>query len=483
MNLDSIKAIFFTGNNYFEQGHFKLAEKKYLEVLDHIPDHKSSLFNLLTIYLDNNLEFDKIRNLKKYKFEDYYFSKIIINSINLSTISDSIKFIEINIRNIKLNYEDNDHLLILYYLNLLYQNNNNFYKAFLLIKRFSKLKKNLSAINFVALYYLLIGNFNKAHFFNKLLYSLNSTDKTIKKNLGYSYLYFKNFKKGFELVENRNIYVDDDKFNLIEKLVDYKKVKNKNILIFAEAGLGDNLHFFKFVLFLVKKIDYSNNIFFYCNRKLQNLFSNINFDHKDRIKFICSEDKFEYNFDYQTSILSIPKVLNLSSTEILKFKDFKLIKKNNIPILKKNMKKNVGICYSGNKSYKNDRFRSIEFNTFKKLLNYNGNYHYFVLQQINDSASLQFDLKNFSYLGNEEFEVLPYILKQMDFVITTDTSIAHLCGILNVTTYLLLSKNAEWRWFDDNHISSWYPSVQILKQKKLNDWSSCSDYLKDKVLI
>ena len=54
---------------------------------------------------------------------------------------------------------------------------------------------------------------------------------------------------------------------------------------------------------------------------------------------------------------------------------------------------------------------------------------------------------------------------------SVDTSIIHLCGILNIKAYLLLNYNNFWTWFLDKKDTLWYPSIKIIKQKKFNDWS------------
>jgi hypothetical protein len=68
-------------------------------------------------------------------------------------------------------------------------------------------------------------------------------------------------------------------------------------------------------------------------------------------------------------------------------------------------------------------------------------------------------------------------LKQIDLLVTVDTSIAHLAGALGVRTLLLLSKAYDWRWQ-----KKWYKSVEVIKQKTLDDWPSVFEevYLKVK---
>jgi hypothetical protein len=55
-------------------------------------------------------------------------------------------------------------------------------------------------------------------------------------------------------------------------------------------------------------------------------------------------------------------------------------------------------------------------------------------------------------------------------VITVDTSVAHLAGLLDVETWLLLPHCAEWRWLQDRSDSPWYPSMQLFRQAAAGDW-------------
>ena len=72
--------------------------------------------------------------------------------------------------------------------------------------------------------------------------------------------------------------------------------------------------------------------------------------------------------------------------------------------------------------------------------------------------------------GNKSFEDTIGILKNVECLITSDTSIAHLAGTLNVKTYLLLSFNPEWRWFIEKKYKVFYPNIKIIQQNKPGDW-------------
>ena len=67
--------------------------------------------------------------------------------------------------------------------------------------------------------------------------------------------------------------------------------------------------------------------------------------------------------------------------------------------------------------------------------------------------------------GSNKFLDTTAILKYLDLVITTDTSIAHLAGSLGTQTWVLLSKVPDWRWFLEKEESIWYDNMRLFRQK------------------
>ncbi|MDB5804756.1 MAG: hypothetical protein JWN73_2078 [Betaproteobacteria bacterium] len=63
------------------------------------------------------------------------------------------------------------------------------------------------------------------------------------------------------------------------------------------------------------------------------------------------------------------------------------------------------------------------------------------------------------------------LISQLDLVLTIDTSIAHLAGALGVPTLLLLRKSLACFWPQGRADTPWYPSVRMLVQPQLRDWT------------
>jgi Flp pilus assembly protein TadD len=62
------------------------------------------------------------------------------------------------------------------------------------------------------------------------------------------------------------------------------------------------------------------------------------------------------------------------------------------------------------------------------------------------------------------------IMKNLDLVITSDTSIPHLAGALGVPVWLALPFVPDWRWQLTREDSPWYPTMRLFRQKRAGDW-------------
>ncbi|HYG89647.1 MAG TPA: tetratricopeptide repeat-containing glycosyltransferase family protein [Azospirillum sp.] len=62
------------------------------------------------------------------------------------------------------------------------------------------------------------------------------------------------------------------------------------------------------------------------------------------------------------------------------------------------------------------------------------------------------------------------IVRQLDLVVTVDTSVAHLAGALGRPTWILLPHLADWRWLVDREDCPWYPTARLFRQTTPGDW-------------
>jgi hypothetical protein len=136
----------------------------------------------------------------------------------------------------------------------------------------------------------------------------------------------------------------------------------------------------------------------------------------------------------------------------------------------------VGIAWQGNPGYGRDQHRSIPLN------------HYVPLAAVPRvrliSLQKQHGLEQIAELPkNVAIETLPEndgsdfadtaaVMMNLDLVITSDTSVAHVAGALARPVWVALGFVPDWRWLLDRQDSPWYPTMRLFRQPRLGDWQS-----------
>lgn len=285
---------------------------------------------------------------------------------------------------------------------------------------------------------------------------------------------------------------DQTKFWL--DLFDIKKrwcgedLKGKRIILHSEQGVGDCLHFFRYVS-LVKKL--GAYVIMHCQEALDSLFS----PHVDEMYTIdpgtiplhaFRDANFGIpEYDYFASVMSLPYLLGnppIPGTPYL-HTDKKISLDNYSDYFK------IGISWGGNPQHPNDAYRSCRLNLFRPIHDM-PNVKLFSLQK--DKRLRQYHLSKtpIDLMEGSEgmkiidmemntFEDTAAILKSLDLLITVDTSVLHLAGALQVPTWALLSYNNDWRWKAEGSNTEWYSSVKLFRQKTLGDWIPVFDEIKE----
>jgi tetratricopeptide (TPR) repeat protein len=84
--------------------------------------------------------------------------------------------------------------------------------------------------------------------------------------------------------------------------------------------------------------------------------------------------------------------------------------------------------------------------------------------------------------GPDAFLDSAAIMENCDLVISADSAPAHLAGALGVEAWLALKRVPDWRWFLDRDDSPWYPSLRLFRQKATNDWASVFDEMEAEII-
>jgi hypothetical protein len=136
--------------------------------------------------------------------------------------------------------------------------------------------------------------------------------------------------------------------------------------------------------------------------------------------------------------------------------------------------KRVGIVWAGRPTHKNDRNRSIGFGLFAAALGSLPGIALLSLQKGEQSADIA------GYEGTaplidaakdiEDYEDTAALIAGLDVVVTVDTSVAHLTGILGKPCFVLLPFTPDWRWLRARTDTPWYPSLRLFRQQTHGQW-------------
>jgi len=131
----------------------------------------------------------------------------------------------------------------------------------------------------------------------------------------------------------------------------------------------------------------------------------------------------------------------------------------------------VGIIWGGNPQFSGDRARSSRLKHFLPLLAVEG-VQVFSLQKgprEEDLADAPPELVRLSdRIG--DFRDTAVAMGQLDLVISTCTSTAHLAGALGRPVWVALHHAPDWRWMVGREDSPWYPTARLFRQRRAGDW-------------
>ena len=474
-NLENAKIFFEKGLKFFQEENYEQAENLFLESLKLAPGRLSIIRNLISIYIKNNqkkkLDIFLDSHKKLYKEKEVLFG-LAFNFFYKKNYTKSIEICEelLVYQEYKNSIED--------LLASNYKKKKFFLKALKIYK--NKLKKNKNYLTYYNIGNLFsdLGKVKTANYYFKKSLNLKNDNSTLW-NISLCALKLKNFKEGFDLYENRWNKKDNPgkkKFSQIPLLSSLDEIKTKKILIWDEQGLGDTLQFSRFVIDLAS---YSQNITFVVNNKLGKILKNLN----KNVLVTDYNNLQSQNFDYQLPLCSLPKLLNVNSFDQINY--HKLASSNLSDFeVELGSEFKIGIAWSGNPDYSLDEYRSIPFKYLQNLFKLNDINFYKLSQNIREEEFVDFNsLRNLTDFGDKSLFEISLLLQKLDLVISSDTSIIHLAGILNIKSILLLNFNSDWRWFDQTENTVWYPSVKIIKQKKINDWENVVKKLVEEVFL
>jgi tetratricopeptide (TPR) repeat protein len=253
-------------------------------------------------------------------------------------------------------------------------------------------------------------------------------------------------------------------------------LESLTILLHTEQGLGDTLQFIRYAP-LVKQ--FGGTVLVECEKHLWKLLARC--PGIDRL--IAAGEQLP-SFDVHAPLLSLPRILKTSMESIPAEVPYIFADEALIALWRDKLGANrlfrIGINWHGRPGRGYWRERDIPLVCFARLSRV-PNVQLISLQKGEGQLELARSGLPIVDLGEEvdtvngAFMDTAAIMKNLDLVITTDTSAAHLAGALGVPVWVALPFVADWRWLLDRSDSPWYPTMRLFRQRRLSDWTTVMD--------
>lgn len=247
-------------------------------------------------------------------------------------------------------------------------------------------------------------------------------------------------------------------------------LQGRTLLLFAEYGLGDALHFVRYLPIVTAL---GGKIILQVQPALATLLRKL------PDVTVISRGETLPRFDLQLPLMSLPRVFGTTLDTI----------PAGVPYLHPDPARlsrwraaladvaalKVGVVWAGNARHKGDRQRSLPAASVLPRLVMPG----VQLYSLQKEPRLE-DAEVLAALGSDIIDLAPALgdfadtaaaVAALDLIIAVDTSVAHLAGALGRPVWMLTPYALDWRWLRDREDSPWYPTMRLFRQRAPREWN------------
>lgn len=341
-------------------------------------------------------------------------------------------------------------------------------------KYLAKKPNDIAAMHNAALALRRIGEHSQAVTLYKKALELKPDYKNAHFGLGQAYLMLGDLKRGLPEFERGRISDFQKGENF---LTDISQINGNIIMIRPDWGLGDMLQFIRYAK-LIKK--HGGTVWVHPHGPLADILRSCPYIDK------MVDKKSAHGFDKEVSPMSLPYIFKTTIDTVpdtipylyadpglIQFWDKELQHDHNFKI---------GICWEGSTTALYPR-KDVPLTMLQDIAKIPG-ISLYSLQKMNGTGQLDnvpFTIHQFGPdfdKSHGRFMDTAAVMKNLDLVLTVDTSIGHLAGALGIPVWVFLPYSPDWRWMVDRNDTPWYPTMQLFRQKKLDDWTAALQEIK-----
>lgn len=269
--------------------------------------------------------------------------------------------------------------------------------------------------------------------------------------------------RGFELYESRKKWKPERVF---EQVPEWQGQPNKKIYVWAEQGIGDTIQFSRYLPWLQS---ISEKVTFAIPPSLLSLFQYL----PSEIEVVPINEAL-VEADYHVPLMSLANYFMKSGYADNPF--YRSLGYFSADQLQRpsSTVSNIGLCWACNATSANYRERSVPLREFLALTNISAE---FFSLQIGEAAGdiakerAQMLITDLSGDIGDDWQKTANYISTMDYIVSTDTALAHLAASMGKPTIMFLARRDNWRWGNEGEKTPWYPTMTILRADKPFDWS------------
>jgi tetratricopeptide (TPR) repeat protein len=313
--------------------------------------------------------------------------------------------------------------------------------------------------------------------------ALNSVHPDISLNEGLARLLAGDLRHGFKRYEGR--------FQKTEHAPQIRKLKQprwtgfdiagKRILLHDEQGLGDAIHFARYVPLVAQR---GAEVILQVQASLKILLASVK-----GVSQVYERDARLPEFDVHQYLLSLAEVFETELDSIPAEVPYIAAPADRLEKWRKRLPAKhglrVGLVWSGNPAFAGDASRSIGLWRLTSLLSVPGVQFVSLHSEVRaeDAPFLQ-KFPELVHFGAEltDFADTAAIVTDLDLVIGSDTAVIHLAGALAKPVWVLTKFSPDWRWLLDREDNPWYPTAKLYRQPQIGDWASVVDRVRQDLI-
>ncbi len=242
------------------------------------------------------------------------------------------------------------------------------------------------------------------------------------------------------------------------------------LLVYAEQGLGDALHFARYIPFIARE---EMKVIVQCHPNLGGIMGSV-----EGVSAVYGFDQELPDYSARFPLMSLPLLFQTRLDRVPGNVPYVFPPDDKIAAWGERLAAvgdtiRIGLRWKGNPQQMVDAARSCPLALFEVLAGIPRvtwvSLHNEPLEAEERASAQRLGLVDVS-AELRDFDDTAALIANLDLVVSVDTAVLHLAGAMGRPAWALLPFSPDWRWLLDREDSVWYPTLRLFRQQRPDDW-------------